>query len=359
MFPLWRPAIIVVAVLMSIAMLWWAQEVFIPLVLAVLLTYALEPIHRRLVRVGMPPGLSAAIVLVFVLSIVSGGLFILRDQAAGFAQQLPVVTEKVRELVRNSAQSPSNTVGKVQQAASEIKKAADETAPPPPRGVTRVQVEEPPLRWIDLVWKGSLSIIGIAIQGIIILFLVFYLLASGDLYKRKLVKIAGPVLSLRRLTVEILDDITRQIERFIMARILISVMVGFGTGVAFWILGVGQPGMWGLAAGVLNTVPYLGPSAITIASGLVALLQFGTWRMALTVAGAATLVASIEGMFITPLLMGQAGRMSPLAIFIGLSFWGWLWGISGLLLAVPLLMIIKAVCDHIEGLGWISELLGR
>jgi len=357
--PLWRPAIVVIAVLLSIAMLWWAQELLIPLVLAVLLTYTLDPIHRRLVNVGMPAALSAALVLVLVIGVVCGGLFVLRDQASGFAQQLPVVTEKVRELLRHSAQSPSNAVGKVQQAASELKKAADETAPPPPRGVTRVQVEEPPLRWFDLVWKGSLSVIAIAIQAIIILFLVFYLLASGDLYKRKIVKIAGPVLSIRRLTVEILNDITNQIERFILARILISIMVGVGTGVAFWFLGVAQPGMWGLAAGVLNTIPYLGPSAVAVASALVALLQFGTWRMALTVGGAATLVASIEGMFVTPMLMGQAGRMSPAAIFIGLSFWGWLWGIWGLLLAVPLLMILKAVCDHIEGLGWISELLGR
>lgn len=359
MFPVWRPAIVVIAVLLTVGMLWWAQELLIPLVMAVLLTYALDPIQRRLVKVGVPSGVSAALVLVVVLGIASGGLFVLRDQAAGFAQQLPAVTAKVRELVRTSAQSPGNAVGKVQQAASEIRSAADETAPPPRRGVTRVQVEEPPLRWIDLVWKGSIGAIAIAIQATIILFLVFYLLASGNLYKRKLVKIAGPMLSIRRLTVEILNDITDQIERFILARILISLMVGVSTGVAFWMLGVAQPGMWGLAAGVLNTIPYLGPSAVVVASALVALLQFGTWRMAITVGGAATLVASIEGMFITPVLMGQAGRMSPAAIFIGLSFWGWLWGIWGLLLAVPLLMILKAVCDHIEGLGWISELLGR
>src|SRR5262249_43223147 len=163
-----------------------------------------DPIHRRIVKVGVPSGVSAALVLVLVLGLVSGGLFVLRDQAAAFAQQLPAVTEKVRELMRSSAQSPSNPVGKVQQAASEIKKAADGPAPPPPGGVTRVQVEEPPIRWIDLVWKGSLSAIDIVIQFTIILFMVFYLLASGDLYKRKIVKIAPPVLSYKRLTVEIL-----------------------------------------------------------------------------------------------------------------------------------------------------------
>lgn len=359
MFPSRRYATVVIAVLLTIGMLWWAQELIIPLVMAVLLTYALDPIHRRIVSAGVPSSISAALVLVLVLGLGSGGLFVLRDQAAAFAQQLPAVAERVRDLVRNSAQSPSNPVGKVQQAASEIKKAADETAPPPPRGVTRVQVEEPPLRWIDLVWKGSIGAIAIGIQVIIVLFLVFYLLASGDLYKRKLVKITGPVLSSQRLTVEILNDITSQIERFILARIAISIMVGLGTGLAFWYLGVAQPAMWGLAAGVLNTIPYLGPSAVAVASAVIALLQFGNWRMALTVGGAATLVASIEGMFITPMLMGQAGRMSPAAIFIGLSFWGWLWGIWGLLLAVPLLMILKAICDHVEGLGWVSELLGR
>src|SRR5262245_12245151 len=117
MFPLWRQAIIVIAVLLTIGMLWWAQDLLIPFVLAVLLTYALDPIHRRLVNVGVPTSVSAALVLVLVLGLASGGLFVLRDQAAGFAQQLPRISEKVRELVRLSAQSPGNPVGRVQEAA--------------------------------------------------------------------------------------------------------------------------------------------------------------------------------------------------------------------------------------------------
>src|SRR5438552_12672713 len=178
-----RRPIVVIAVLLTAAALWWAQDMLIPLVIAVLITYTLDPLHRRLVSWGIANGISASLLLALLLGVLGTGVYVLGDQATTFAGQLPTVAQKMRDLVRGGSQSPTNPVGQVQQAASKLKKAADESAPPPPRGVTRVQVEEPPLRWIDLAWRGSLGAIAIGIQAIIILFLVFYLLASGDLYK--------------------------------------------------------------------------------------------------------------------------------------------------------------------------------
>jgi predicted PurR-regulated permease PerM len=135
------------------------------------------------------------------------------------------------------------------------------------------------------------------------------------------------------------------------------VIVAVATTLIFWSLGVWQAAIWGVAAGVLNIFPYIGPALVTAAAGVSGYVQFGAISTALLVAGAATAVASIEGFLITPWLMGRAGRVSPVAIFVGASFGGWLWGIAGLLLAIPLLMVAKAICDHIERLRFVGELL--
>jgi predicted PurR-regulated permease PerM len=225
--------------------------------------------------------------------------------------------------------------------------------------VTRVQIEEPALRVLDLLWQGSLSVVALAAQATVTLFLVYYALAGGDRYKRKLIQLAGPSLANRRLTLEIMNQITGQIERFLAARLLVSLIVGVSTGLAFWALHVPQPAIWGLGAGVLNAVPYIGPSVIAAAAMIIGLSQFHSASMAALIAGVSVAIASVEGFLITPWLMGRAGRMSAGAVFVGLMFWGWIWGVWGLLLAVPILMVVKAICDHVEGGATISQLLSE
>jgi predicted PurR-regulated permease PerM len=245
----------------------------------------------------------------------------------------------------------------MQQAAADLKHAADGAPPAIPRGVTRVAVEEPGFRLTDLLWRGSLGAIEAIGQATIVGFFVFYLLAFGDLYKRKLVRIAGPSMEKRRLSVEILEDISRQIERFLMVRVIISLIVGVTTWVTFWSLGVAQPVMWGIAAGVLNTVPYVGPCAVIAAAGVAGLMQFGNAGMSALLAGTCLLIASLEGLIITPWLMSRAGRMNAGMIFVSLSFWGWIWGMWGLLLAVPIMMVIKTVSERVDGWHAISAVL--
>jgi predicted PurR-regulated permease PerM len=171
------------------------------------------------------------------------------------------------------------------------------------------------------------------------------------------VSIAGPAFAQKRLTVEIMNQIAQQIEGFLIARLLLTAIVGVATGLAFWGMGVSQPVMWGVAAGVLNNVPYLGPAIIAAAAALSALVQFDSAYLAFVAGSVSVLIACIEGAVIAPWLLGRAGRMEPGIIFLGLTVFGWLWGIWGLLLAVPIMIVVKAVCDHVEGWGAISELL--
>jgi predicted PurR-regulated permease PerM len=195
-------------------------------------------------------------------------------------------------------------------------------------------------------------------QLVLILFLVYFLLASGDLYRRKLVKLAGPTLTEKKLTVQILQEIDRQIEMFLLVQAFTSTLVGLATWLAFRALGVQQAAVWGLLAGVFNSIPYFGPVIVTGATSVVAFLQFGNLRMAILVGAASLAITSLEGFLLTPWLTGRATRMNAVAIFVGLLFWGWVWNVWGLLLAVPMLVVMKTVCDHVEDFSGFGELLG-
>jgi len=158
--------------------------------------------------------------------------------------------------------------------------------------------------------------------------------------------------------VTILNDIETQIGRFILVTVATSAFVGVATGFALWGVGVRQPAVWGLFAGVMNVVPYFGPLVVTAVLAAVGLLQFGTFSGAVLVGGVTLTITSIEGIVLTPHLLSKAGSLNHVAIFTALAFWSWAWGASGMLLAVPMLMVFKAVCDHVDGLQGVADLLG-
>jgi predicted PurR-regulated permease PerM len=191
-----------------------------------------------------------------------------------------------------------------------------------------------------------------------VFFFVFFLLASGDLFKRKFVKIAGPSLEKKRVTVQILDEINHQIARFLLVRVVTSLVVAAATWVAFRLVGLEQAALWALAAGVFNTIPYFGPVIVAGATAVVAFLQFGTIAMTVYVSGISLVITSLEGWVLTPWLTSRTARTNEVAVFIGLIFWTFIWGLWGTLLAVPMLVAVKAYCDRIDDLKPIGELLG-
>jgi len=189
-------------------------------------------------------------------------------------------------------------------------------------------------------------------------FIAFFLMASGDSFRRKMVKIAGPTFGRKRITIQVLDEITGQIQRYLMVQLLTCALVGVATWLVFLWIGLEHAAVWGVAAAVLNLVPYLGSIAISGAAALVGFLQFSTLGMALLIGGASLAIHTLSGNLITPWLTGRASRMNPVVIFAGVLAWGWLWGIWGLLLGAPLLMVVKSVCDRVDDFKPIGELLG-
>src|SRR5690606_27067354 len=174
-----------------------------------------------------------------------------------------------------------------------------------------------------------------------------------------IVKIAGPTLSKKKITVEILDEINHQIGGFLFVRAVSSLGVAVATWLALWWLGPENPGIWGIAAGVLNLLPYFGPVIVSGGLFVAAMVQFGDVPEAAWIATVALIITSVEGWLLTPALQGRVARMNEVAVFIGLLFWWWVWGFWGAILAVPMMMAIKAVCDHVEDLQPVGELLGN
>ncbi|MEJ8837094.1 AI-2E family transporter [Ramlibacter sp. AN1133] len=353
----------VLMVLAVLAVLRLASGFFIPLMLGLVFTYALSPVvdwlHRR---VHVPRALSAAVLILGILGSTGAAVYSLSDDANDLITSLPDAARKLRDALNRNPKKTDTALETVQKAAAELQKAADEAggrnAAPPTRGVARVVVEKPKFDLREYLWSGTLGIATLLGQTVVVMFLTYFLLISGDTFRRKLVKIVGPGLAEKRLTVQALDEINAQVQRYLIVQLATSVGVGLVTGIAFAALGLKHATVWGIAAGVLNLVPYVGNLAVTAAAALVAFLQFGEVRMALMVAGSSVAIDTIKGYLIVPWATSRTSSMNPVAVFVGVLAWGWMWGIWGLLLGLPILMGVKAVCDRIDHLKPIGELLG-
>lgn len=351
----------ILAVLAGLYVLHWAQAVFIPLVIGLMINYALSPLVNWMEKWRIPRAIGAAILLLGIVSGIGSVAYSLSDETAGIIETLPEAANKFRRNLNKALGTSDSAMDKVQKAASQLERAATETGTPVPvpRGVTRVQIEKPKLNVQEYLRNGTIGLITAIGVGVMVLFLAYFLLVSGDAFRRKLVKISGSTLSRKKVTVQMLNDITHKIQRYMLVQLFTSTLVGVASWLAFLWIGLENAAVWGIAAGLLNTIPYIGAFIITGGTALVGFLQFGTPGMALMVGGISLVINSLEGYLLTPWLTSRASQMSAVAVFVGVLFWGWLWGPWGLLLGVPILMAIKTVCDHVEDFKPVGELLGE
>ena len=352
----------VLTVLAVIFVLHWARAFFIPLMLGIMISYAFSPLVNRMQKWRIPRAIGAAVLLAGIVGGAGSLVYSLSDDAIQLIETLPEAAQKFRKTLRKEWGTTEGAMDQVQQAAVQLERAASETINPDataPQGVTRVLIEKSTLNVSDYLWTGTVGAAVFAGQAVMVLFLTYFLLVSGDIFRRKLVRITGPTLSKKKITVQVLDEITAQIQRYLLVQIFTSVLVGVATWLAFLWIGLDNAAIWGIVSAVFNLIPYLGPVVVTGGTGLVGFLQFGTVGMALTVAGISLVITSLEGYLLTPWLTGRAGRMNAVMVFVGVLFWGWLWGVWGLLLGVPIIMVIKAICDRVEDYKPIGELLGK
>nr|WP_314629716.1 AI-2E family transporter [uncultured Noviherbaspirillum sp.] len=336
----------------------WSQKFLIPVVFGILISYTLNPVVRALERIRIPRVLGTTLVMLVLTLGAAAAANGLRAQFQSIVDGLPEAAQKISTAVARAQQGKKSAIQQMQEAASEIEKATSQAAGARPAR-TAPAPEAPKLRISELVNAGLLGAVGFIGQTTMVLFLVFFLLLSGDTFKRKLVKLTGPRLSQKKITVQILDDINTSIQNYMFMLLVTNLMLAAMMWVALRWIGLENAGAWGAAAGLLHLIPYFGPLLITISTGVTAFLQFGTASTALLVAGISLGVATVVGTFVTTWMTGRIAKMNAAAVFIGLLFWGWLWGVWGLLLGVPIIVVMKVIAEHIEGLQSVAELLGE
>jgi predicted PurR-regulated permease PerM len=354
-------SLVLLATLASLYTLHWASAVFIPVLVGLLFSYALSPVVNWMHAHRIPRAISAALLILGIASGLGVAAYSLADEANKLVELLPTAARKLHDSVRTPLGRPDSALTTMQKAATQIEQVADESAQDAParRGVQRVQVIKPKFDIKDHLWTGTMGLLATLGQMGMVALITFFLLASGDQFRRKLVKLAGPTLSKKKVTLQALNQIHDQIQRYLLVQLFTSAVVGVATWLASLAIGLENAAVWGVAAGVLDLVPYIGSVVIATGSAMVGFLQFGTLEMALLVSGVSLVIHSIEAFLLTPWLTSRASKMNPLAIFIGVLAWGWLWGVWGLLLGVPILVAIKVVCDSVDDFESVGELLGN
>jgi predicted PurR-regulated permease PerM len=341
-----------------------AKNFFVPLLIGIFIAYTLSPVVRWLERWHVKRAIGATLVTAAILAGMALTFQRVQGEFFNIIDELPTLTHKVTKLITEATDGQPSTIQQVQAAAAEIEQAASNAGPDARRALQRKPAPSNApgasnFRVMDWLLAGSVGLASFLSQATMVVFLVFFLLLAGDTFKRKLVKLTGPSLTRKKVTVHILEDINTSIQSYMFMLLVTNALLALLMWGALRMIGLENAGAWAIFAGVVHIMPYFGPLLITSATGLVAFLQFESLRMVILVAGASLGIATLVGMVVTTWMTGKIAKMNPAAVFVSLLFWGWLWGMWGLLLGVPMVVVVKVVAERVEGMEVVAELLGE
>ena len=351
-------AVIVVAVVATIGAARVAEPFLVPVLTGILLSYTLRPLVSALESIRVPRIASAALVIAALVGLVSVTVWAVRDDVNLALAELPNAARKLRVAVVEVSRESPGPMTHMNQAAAELDRAAAEAAgkAAAPVPVVRGGVGDQIQTFIAVQSSNALLVFGEITMAVI---LAFFLLASGDTFRRKVAHLAGESLARRRVTVEALNEIDAQIQSYMLTLLVANVLVALATWGALALLGLPNAGLWGAVVGALHVIPYAGTVIAAAAVGIAAFVHQGSIAEAMTAVTAIFAIALLIGIGLTTWMQGRACRMNAVAAFLGVLFFGWLWGGWGLLLGVPLLAVLKSVSDRVEFLHPVSELLGE
>ncbi|MTW09254.1 AI-2E family transporter [Pseudoduganella eburnea] len=335
----------------------WGQGFLVPLLLGILLAYTLNPVVVTLERVHIRRALGTSLVTCAILLGLTVTAEMVHDEFSNIIEELPEAGRKLSRLVASTTSGKDSTLKRIQDVATQIEQAT--AGKQPPRKPTPVVADGAHIKVIDWVWAGSRGLLSFLSQATMVVFLVFFLLLSGDTFKRKLVKLAGPSLTRKKVTLQILDEINTSIQGYMFMLLVTNVLLALLMWMALQFIGLENAGAWAIVAGLLHLMPYFGPLLIVCALSVAAYLQTESLQMVFMVALASIAIATLVGTFIATWMTGRIARMNAAAVFVSLLFWGWLWGVWGLLLGVPVVVIVKVVAEKVEGMQVVAELLGE
>ncbi len=328
--------------------LYFARDFFLPVMLAIVLNFLFAPLVRLLKQYKIPRALGSALVLATAIAAVGSLAYELSGPLAEWLEKAPETGAKLQAKIKPLRRYQD----KISAIGDQIEKLAA-TKPEDGHAPQPVELKRPSL--LDTIFSGTSKVV---FSLLVIIVLLYFLLASGDLFLTKLVHVL-PTLSDKKTAVRIASEIEGNISKYLSTIALINTGIGVSSGLIFWAFGVPNPALWGAFAGLLNFIPTVGALAVALLISLISIATFPSLTHALLVPVAFLSVTVLTGTFISPLIMGRRLTLNPVVIFLGLSFWGWLWGIPGALLAVPMLAMFKIFCDHIQPLAAVGEFLGQ
>lgn len=345
------PLLAAILAILAIAGLQYAGSLFIPVAVALLLTLLLGPLVRGMTRYGVAEPVAAALIVFGALSLIAAVMVVLSAPATEWLRRAPATMRQVEDKLRTI-----EPVSEIQATATSLARLAGVgNATSPDSTIPRIQ--------ITTLGRGPLERVGWTtarlVSGILsILFLTYFLLASGSMFRRKIAYLF-PSGTHRTRIKRALAEIEGQMSRYLLLNTLISTGFGCGTWALLAAIGVPNPVLWGTVAGVLNFIPYVGAFVTVVLIGIVTLATYDGTQQVLLACGGFLLLDLIKGHFVSPMVMGRRMPLNTVAILLSLLFWGWVWGIVGAIMAVPLTVMIQVICSHSERLRGVAIVLGN
>jgi predicted PurR-regulated permease PerM len=326
--------------------IYYARDFFLPLVLAVLFTLTFRPAARHLHRYGVPPPVSAVVLVVLLAGAAVGMTLLLAQPVTQMVSDAPRIVTELRARF-SGLQAP---LAELAAAGKQLQGLAADPSTES-SGPQQVVIAQPGI----LSWAAdTLSGIGTTLAATFIF--AIFLLSSGDLFLHKLVRVVGSLSEAKR-SLRIVHDVENEVSRYLLTISVINLGLGCSVGIAMAILGMPSPVAWAAAATLLNFIPYLGATLGIVTTALVSLITFPSLPMAVLPPAAYLVLSLLEGSLVTPLTLGRRLELNSVAILVALAFGGWMWGIVGALIAVPVLVVIKVFCDHFPNLSTFGEFL--
>ncbi len=332
-------------IILLIGALYFGKEILLPIALAFMLTLTLSPVVRYLAKFRVPEVVSALVIVLAVVGSTAVGIYYLSGPVSGWIDGAPQTGRQIRAKIE-AMRAPVDAAVNASKQVEEITSGSNDPT------VQKVVVQQP-----GLIARAAGGAVSLGSTAGITIVLLFFLLASGKLFYEKLVRIL-PTMTEKKRAIRVVYAVEEEVSAYLLTISAINLALGVLISGVMWALGMPNPILWGVMAAALNFIPYVGALVGVAVVGIVALVSFDTPSVALLPPAVYFVCTTIEGQFITPALLGRRLEMNTVVVFLSVAVWGWLWGVLGALMAVPLLVSLRVLCDHFEGLSSLGEFLG-